>query len=167
MTPDELEVAWSEWERTRSLEVRNDLLVHYTRSLVRPIALRMAKGIAHTNDIGQDFISFGSIECEDLICVRDAAFPRARNEDGTINGGAEAKGYCSKACVEGSNACDVKDTSGVQEDLPGRMTCRALLLDQETLEALRAADENTYRQTFGENNSPFFCAGAPPAQQGN
>lgn len=47
------------------------------------------------------------------------------------------------------------------------MTCRALLLDQETLEALRAADENAYRQTFGENNSPFFCAGAPPTQQGN
>lgn len=61
----------------------------------------------------QDFISFGSIECEDLVCVRDAAFPRALNEDGTINATAEAKGYCSKACVEGSNACEVKDTSGV------------------------------------------------------
>ena len=25
---------------------------------------------------GQDFISFGSVECEDLVCVRDADFHR-------------------------------------------------------------------------------------------
>ncbi|WP_240360484.1 adventurous gliding motility lipoprotein CglC [Pyxidicoccus caerfyrddinensis] len=115
----------------------------------------------------QDFISFGSIECEDLICVRDAAFPRATNEDGTVNQNAEAKGYCSKECVEGSNACEVKDTSGVLEGLPERMGCRALLLDQDTLEALRSSDEAFYRRTFGENNSPFFCAGAPVAQSSN
>ena len=115
----------------------------------------------------QDFISFGSIECEDLICVRDAAFPRATNEDGTVNQNAEAKGYCSKECVEGSNACEVKDTSDVLEGLPERMACRALLLDQDTLEALRAADEAFYRRTFGENNSPFFCSGTPLAAAGN
>ncbi|MCY1015358.1 adventurous gliding motility lipoprotein CglC [Pyxidicoccus sp. MSG2] len=115
----------------------------------------------------QDFISFGSIECEDLICVRDAAFPRATNEDGSVNPNAEAKGYCSKECVEGSNACEVKDTSGVLEGLPERMGCRALLLDQDTLDALRSSDEGFYRRTFGENNSPFFCAGAPVAQSGN
>jgi hypothetical protein len=116
----------------------------------------------------QDFISFGAVECEDLICVRDAAFPPATNEDGTVNGGAFAKGYCSKECVEGSNACEVKETNGVLEGLPERMGCRALLLDQDTLEALRSADEEFYRRTFGENNSPYFCAGAPPtAQAGN
>jgi hypothetical protein len=114
----------------------------------------------------QDFISFGSVQCEDLICVRDAAFPRATNEDGTINQNAPAQGYCSKECVEGSSACEVKDTSDVQKDLPGRMSCRALLLDQDTLEALRSADEAFYRRTFGENNSPFFCAGAPVASTG-
>ncbi len=115
----------------------------------------------------QDFISFGSIECEDLVCVRDAAFPRATNDDGTVNGNAEAKGYCSKECVEGSNACEVKDTSGVLPGLPERMSCRALLLDQVTLEALRSSDEAFYRRTFGENNSPFFCAGAPTTAAGN
>ena len=115
----------------------------------------------------QDFISFGSIECEDLVCVRDAAFPRALNDDGTVNQNAEAKGYCSKECVEGStSACEVKDTSGVLEGLPERMGCRALLLDQDTLEALRSSDEAFYRRTFGENNSPFFCAGAPVTQAG-
>lgn len=115
----------------------------------------------------QDFISFGSIECEDLVCVRDEDFPRAVDENGEVIPTAEAKGYCSKACVEGSNACEVTDTSGVQPDLPGRMTCRALLLDQETLEALRASDEDFYRRTFGENNSPYFCAGTPASQQDN
>ncbi|HZI08822.1 MAG TPA: adventurous gliding motility lipoprotein CglC [Myxococcus sp.] len=115
----------------------------------------------------QDFISFGSIECEDLVCVRDEDFPRALNDDGSVNGNAEARGYCSKACVEDSSACEVTDTSGVQEDLPGRMACRALLLDQDTLEALRASDEDFYRRTFGENNSPYFCAGTPARQQGN
>lgn len=115
----------------------------------------------------QDFISFGSLECEDLICVRDSDFPRPTRDDGALNGEAEAKGYCSKPCVEGSNACEVKDTSGVLPGLPERMTCRAMLLDQATLEALRAANEAQYRRTFGENNSPFFCAGTPLAETGD
>lgn len=121
----------------------------------------------------QDVISFGSIECEDLICVRDADFPPKMMDDPSDPGGAqiddpeaEAKGYCSKECVEGSNACEVKDTSGVLEGLPERMSCRSLLLDQATLEALRSANESRYRETFGENNSPFFCAGNTKAQTG-
>ncbi|WIG96215.1 adventurous gliding motility lipoprotein CglC [Myxococcus sp. SDU36] len=108
----------------------------------------------------QDFISFGSVNCEDLICVRDQDYPRALNEDGSVNGDAEARGYCSKPCVEGGSSCDVTDTDNVNPDLPGRMSCRPMLLDQDTLDALRSADEAFYRRTFGENNSPFFCAGA-------
>ncbi|MFP2931066.1 adventurous gliding motility lipoprotein CglC [Pyxidicoccus sp. 3LG] len=122
----------------------------------------------------QDVISFGSIACEDLICVRDADVPFAMmdNPDDPggpqiINRNAEAKGYCSKECVEDSNACEVKDTSGVLAGLPERMSCRSLLLDQATLEALRSSDESFYRRTFGENNSPFFCAGTPASAQGN
>jgi len=107
----------------------------------------------------QDFISFGSLECEDLICVRDQDYPRARTAEGEVDLTAAAMGYCSKPCVDGSNACEVKDTSDVEPNLPGRMTCRSLLLDQDTLDALRSADEDFYRRTFGENNSPFFCAG--------
>ncbi len=108
----------------------------------------------------QDFISFGSLHCEDLICVRDQDYPRALKEDGTLDEMAPAMGYCTKPCVEGGSACEVTDTSNVNPDLPGRMSCRALLLDQDTLDALRSADEAFYRRTFGENNSPFFCAGA-------
>ncbi|QSQ18225.1 adventurous gliding motility lipoprotein CglC [Myxococcus landrumensis] len=109
----------------------------------------------------QDFISFGAPLCEDLICVRDQDFPRARNADGSLNEAAAAEGYCSKPCVNGAaKTCEVSDTSDVEPNLPGRMSCRSLLLDQETLDALRAADEGFYRNTFGENNSPYFCAGA-------
>lgn len=115
----------------------------------------------------QDFISFGSPLCEDLICVRDQDFPRARNPDGTLAVDAVAFGYCSKPCVSGAaNACKVSDTSDVEPNLPGRMSCRSLLLDEETLNALRAADEAFYRNTFGVNDSPYFCAGAIGAGQG-
>ncbi|QQR46817.1 adventurous gliding motility lipoprotein CglC [Myxococcus xanthus] len=108
----------------------------------------------------QDFISFGSVNCEDLICVRDQDYPRELNADGTVNGDAPAMGYCSKPCVEGGSSCEVTDTDDVNPDLPRRMSCRPMLLDQDTLDALRSADEAFYRRTFGENNSPFFCAGA-------
>lgn len=108
----------------------------------------------------QDFISFGSVNCEDLICVRDQDYPRALNEDGSLNENAPAMGYCSKPCVEGGSSCEVTDTDDVNPDLPRRMSCRPMLLDQDTLDALRSADEAFYRRTFGENNSPFFCAGA-------
>ncbi|WP_246357875.1 adventurous gliding motility lipoprotein CglC [Pyxidicoccus fallax] len=123
--------------------------------------------------LNQDVISFGSIGCEDLICVRDADFPPTMVKDANgndteeIDREAPAQGYCSKECVEGSTECEVKDTSGVLAGLPERMSCRSLLLDQATLEALRASNETRYRETFGENNSPFFCAGATGVQPQN
>ncbi|GMU08263.1 adventurous gliding motility lipoprotein CglC [Corallococcus caeni] len=110
----------------------------------------------------QDFISFGSLECEDLICVRDDLSPRSADPE------APALGYCSKECVQGTTTgCEITRTvDDVEEGLKDRMTCRPLLLDQDTLDAIRAADEGFYRRTFGENNSPYFCAGATPAAAG-
>ncbi|MBU8894912.1 gliding motility protein [Corallococcus sp. H22C18031201] len=107
----------------------------------------------------QDFISFGAVECEDLICVRDASIAPSDNPE------LEAKGYCSKSCVEGSSkSCDVT-SSDVPKDLRDRLTCRAMMLDQATLDALRIADETAYRRIFGENTSTFFCAAAVPTTQ--
>ncbi|WP_224369288.1 adventurous gliding motility lipoprotein CglC [Hyalangium versicolor] len=103
---------------------------------------------------GQDFISFGATDCEDLICVRDAEFVP---EDTSPNVAAE--GYCSQECVEGSTGdCEVTDTS-VPDALKDRIVCRSLLLDQATLERLKRDDPVTYRRTFGETNSPYFCSG--------
>ena len=53
------------------------------------------------------------------------------------------------------------------ESVKNRMSCRALLLDQEALDNLRQSDPNAYRSTFGDNNSPYFCAGTPKASGGN
>lgn len=105
----------------------------------------------------QDFISFGSTDCEDLICVRDADAPRDSDPN------APAQGYCSQECVAGSSSCEVTDTS-VDEALRNRMACRPLLLDQASLERLKRDDPVTYRNTFGETNSPYFCAGELSAQ---
>ncbi|RKG64141.1 gliding motility protein [Corallococcus sp. CA054B] len=111
--------------------------------------------------VDQDFISFGSLDCEDLVCVRDDLSPRSDNPE------AFALGYCSKECVQGSTTgCEITRTVGdVEEGLKDRMTCRPLLLDQDTLDAIKIADEGFYRRTFGENNSPYFCAGAVPTAQ--
>ncbi len=100
----------------------------------------------------QDFISFGATDCEDLICVRDAELPRNPDQN------APALGYCSQECVEGSSTCVVSG-SDVDQALKDRMTCRSLILDQASLEQLKRDDPVAYRNTFGETNSPYFCAG--------
>ncbi len=102
---------------------------------------------------GQDFISFGSLDCEDLICVLDRKAEPTTTEDGRV------LGYCSQPCLETqTDSCTVTDES-VDAALSERMTCRALLLDQQALDDLRRQDPVRYRQTFGDHNSPYFCAG--------
>jgi hypothetical protein len=87
---------------------------------------------------GQDFISFGSLDCEDLICVLDGKSERVTTNDGRV------QGYCSKACVPTqANSCTITDPS-VSADLRGRMACRALLLDQQALDELRRRDPARY-----------------------
>jgi hypothetical protein len=106
---------------------------------------------------GQDFISFGATGCVDLICVNDKDHPRGSPDEQD----APAFGYCSDACIPGSDSCS--DVAGdAVEGLESRISCRALLLDQETLDRLRQEDPDAYRNTFGENVNPFFCAGNPP-----
>jgi hypothetical protein len=104
---------------------------------------------------GQDFISFGAVECEDLICVRDTGYSEPPEDDG------RARGYCSKACLADplQNSC-VVNAADAEESVKDRMTCRALLLDQKAMDDMRTNDPVAYRSTFGDNNSPFFCAGA-------
>ena len=111
---------------------------------------------------GQDYIAFGITECDDLICVRDADEPFLEEPAlGSSQPPRTAVGYCSRACIEGSDAsaCEVTDKGAVPDELESRMACRSLLLDTQTLERLRAEDPAAYRRTFGETLSPFFCAG--------
>lgn len=114
---------------------------------------------SEVNASGQDFVSFGSVGCEELICVRDAAFPKSENGD------SPAQGYCSDECIVGSSTDTCKVTDG--DALPtvkSRMTCRSLVLDPETLAALQLSDPASYKRIIGTNRSSTFCAGAITAK---
>ena len=109
---------------------------------------------------GQDFISFGSVECDRFICVRDRAYV-GTGDAGTGDAGTRAVyGYCSRPCVETqATACEVTNPAVTDPSLKGRMGCRPLLLDQEVLDQLKEREPALYEQTFGENASSHFCAG--------
>jgi hypothetical protein len=108
------------------------------------------------NSANKDFISFGSTECEDQVCVRDAAY----NQDGMFTDGF-AHGYCSRACVAGSSVgCPSQDGS-LDSKPETKLSCRPLLLDEATLNAIKMADPARYQQTFGMTTSPYFCARSP------
>lgn len=102
----------------------------------------------------KDFIAFGTVECEDLVCVRDSNFQSGTREaDGGFtpaNPSDPAFGYCSRPCVEGSQ-CPSYDES--LDRGPDALRCRALLLDKETLAALAAQGGSP-----GNVRDPFFCA---------
>jgi hypothetical protein len=111
-------------------------------------------------NVDQDFISFGSLDCEDLVCVRDARSPVRTTGEGSE---LRVLGYCSKACVADNlqNPCAVNHPDA-DAQVKERMSCRPLLLDQQALDDLRAKDPAGYRATFGDNASPYFCASTTP-----
>lgn len=92
----------------------------------------------------KDFIAVGSVECEDLICVRDSLFTSDAGP------GEPAAGYCSRACVQGSQ-CPSYDES--LDKSAKALSCRALLLSPETLAALAGGDAG-----FSGLRDPYFCA---------
>ncbi len=106
--------------------------------------------------LNKDFISFGSAVCEDLVCVRDAQYKRPISDAGVIDPALKAKGYCSRPCIE-NGSCPAADP-GDDERADKKLTCRALLLDAETLAAICDSDLQTCKTYFGETKSPFFCA---------
>lgn len=107
---------------------------------------------------GKDFISFGATECDDLVCVRDARMPLSGDPT------AAAKGVCSRPCIPSNAAsCDTGDRS-IDEDDAARFNCRPLLLDEETLAAIREADPAKYQRYFGTTQSPDFCVGPTVTQ---
>lgn len=93
---------------------------------------------------GTDFISFSATECEDLVCVREAGTAASGNPS------TEAVGKCSRPCVGEGAECP-----SAVSDLT--LSCRALLLDVETLSKVRQADPVRFESAFGGTTSPFFC----------
>jgi hypothetical protein len=85
-----------------------------------------------------DYISFGSPLCLEA-CGRDSE--QARTGDNQ----APVKGYCSHSCSTDS------DCAGEG------FTCRSLLLDEATLQAICTADPPKCR-SFGGTPKPLYCA---------
>ncbi|HZH03112.1 MAG TPA: adventurous gliding motility lipoprotein CglC [Myxococcaceae bacterium] len=103
-------------------------------------------------EAGTDFISFAAVDCEDLVCVRESTAPL------TGNPLAEVQGKCSRPCVEGTECPSAQD--GVT------LSCKALLLDEQTLADIEKADKVRFENAFGSTKSPFFCV-ADPAPASN
>ena len=112
------------------------------------------------NSANKDFISFGSVECEDKVCVRDSAFSPDGGSDGP------ARGYCSRACVANSSVGCPSATGQLDSDPKTKLSCRALILDEATLAAIKAARPADYQRIFGMTTSPFFCARGGPTDGG-
>ncbi len=109
----------------------------------------------------KDFVSFGSTDCENLVCVRDSAFVADAGmllaDGGLPDRDGGALGYCSNSCEVGS-VCGAADPAD-DNDSRRRLNCRALLLDTVTLQQL--CKQGKCLQ--GNLTSPYFCArGAIP-----
>jgi hypothetical protein len=99
----------------------------------------------------RDFISFGTAQCEDFVCVRDANIKK------TGIATADALGYCSRPCVpKGSFGC-AAENSADDSDPNKRLSCRALLLNEETLGSICTSDPGRCQLIAG-TRSPYFCA---------
>lgn len=95
----------------------------------------------------RDFLAFGSLDCDDLLCVRDATFVTDAGED------AVAYGYCSNPCDVGA-ACPSFDPE-LDKRGDTRLNCRPLLLDEQTLEAI---NQDPGARKILNVKSPYFCA---------
>ncbi|MFO0597300.1 MAG: adventurous gliding motility lipoprotein CglC [Myxococcaceae bacterium] len=107
-----------------------------------PIAI-LEREVRNAQGANKDFIAVGSLDCEDLICVRDSNFA----SDGGLDGPAE--GYCSRQCVQGSSCPSYDENLDKGQKA---LKCRALLLSAETLAAL------TGDGGFTGVRDPYFCA---------
>ena len=90
--------------------------------------------------IRADYISLGSPVCNEA-CVRDADAAKTGSPQ------AVAQAYCSKSCGSDSD-CKEGGTG---------YTCRSLLLDQDTLNAICDRDPVTCR-ALGGADRPLYCA---------
>ncbi len=100
---------------------------------------------------GKDFISFGATDCEDFTCVRDQS-----DEPGAVPA-AEARGFCSRSCLQNDPGSCLTGNDDIDNG-PNPFVCRQLLLDEETLAAIRAADPDRYQAIFGDAQTAYYCA---------
>ena len=109
---------------------------------------------------GKDFLSFGAVQCEDLVCVLDkqgvgAVLAQAASNPAVLSN--PALGYCSRACAQGSSTTCTPQFENQQNDPSLAMSCQQLLLDQATIAEI-CKDPAKCQAYFDNNRSPFFCA---------
>ena len=109
---------------------------------------------------GKDFLSFGSVECEDLICVLDQdavakVLAQATSNPAVLND--PATGYCSHACAQGNTTGCTPQYQDLQNDPSQVMGCRALVLDDDTIAEI-CKDPVKCAEYFNNSRSAFFCA---------
>jgi hypothetical protein len=96
-----------------------------------------------------DYLSLGSPQCVDQVCVRDAQVPRSGDTQ------APATGYCSRPCA-------ATGAGGCGGGAGGGFACRALLLDPSGMAGFCAANSPTCKG-LGADPGALFCArGAAP-----
>jgi hypothetical protein len=102
---------------------------------------------------GKDFLSFGSVECEDLICVLDQNGVADVLAQATANPavlGDPAVGYCSHACAQGNTTGCTPQFQDLQNDPTLTMSCRPGVLQQQPLGVLlRARRRRRHRKLSG------------------
>jgi hypothetical protein len=117
---------------------------------------------------GQDFLSFGSVECEDLVCVLDSQSVSALLAQATANPAVLADpafGYCSHACAQGSTSGCTPQWEDLQNDPSLVMACRALVLDNDTIAEI-CRDPVKCQEYFNNSRSAYFCARGTGADAG-
>jgi len=87
---------------------------------------------------GKDFLSFGAVECEDLVCVLD-------------------KQGVSAVLAQGSSTTCTPQFDDQQNDPALAMSCQQLVLDSATIAEI-CKDPAKCAAYFDNNRSPFFCA---------
>ena len=129
-----------------------------------PVTQSEIPQVAGDSADSRDYISFGSTECEDLVCVRDSAFMESTESGLPVGPNQPAYGVCSTACTPTAQSTCTASDSSIDKTAKTHLTCRRLVLDQDTLDRLRETDPVTYQEYFGTNTSPYFCArGTEPA----
>jgi hypothetical protein len=109
---------------------------------------------------GKDFLSFGAVECEDLICVLDVDGVAQVLAQATANAqvlAEPATGYCSHACAQGNTSGCTPQYQDLQNDPSMIMACRALVLDNDTIAEI-CKDPVKCQEYFNNSRSAFFCA---------
>ena len=108
-----------------------------------PLTLKESE-VRNAQAQNKDFIAVGSLDCDDLICVRDSFFVSDAGPE------APAVGYCSRNCVPGSSC----PSANPDDDKNAKaLNCRALLLSPETLALLSSGDGG-----FAGIRDSNFCA---------